>query len=162
VSLAEGNPASQFANDAIQLAWVIEEGLQGDQKVLDSYIDALEFEVADDTTAAVKELASIVAKPAHTPLRSRALFRIGELYQASGALDEAMKTYDAFVREYPTDIRVPDAQRRMGQVYEHGYGNTDLALKKYEDILLTYPHYIFLDEVREDVTRLRAHSMDQQ
>jgi tetratricopeptide (TPR) repeat protein len=162
VSLAEGNPASQFANDAIQLAWVIEEGLQGDQKILDSYIGALEFEVADDTTAAVKELGSIVAKPVHTPLRSRALFRIGELYQASGALDEAIETYNAFVREYPTDIRVPDAHRRMGQVYEHGYGNMDLALKKYEDILLTYPHYIFLDEVREDVTRLRDHTVDQQ
>jgi hypothetical protein len=50
---------------------------------------------------------------------------------------------------------VPDAHRRIGQVYEYGYRDAKLALEKYESILLSYPYYIFLDEVREDVTRLR-------
>ncbi len=160
-ALAEGNPSSQFTNDAIELAWVIQEGLQGDQKVLDQYIDALEYEVAEDTTRAIEALNSTLDYPADTPLRSRSLFRIGELYQGTGAFDDAVDAFTVFIRDYPADIRVPEAHRRIGQVYERGYNNTALALEKYEDILLSYPHYIFLDEVRDDVTRLRDHTGDQ-
>jgi tetratricopeptide (TPR) repeat protein len=161
VSLAEGNPASQFTNDAIQLSWVIEEGLQGDKKILDNYIDGLRFEVADDTTAAIEAYGEILAYPAETPMRARALFRTGELYQGIGPPDQAIEAFVSFVREYPTDTRVPDAHRRIGQVYERDLGDVALALEKYEDILLTYPHYIFLDEVRADVVRLREQAGNQ-
>ena len=154
-TMAEGNPASQFTNDAIKLAWVIEEGLQGDQRVLGRYIDALKYEVAEDTTKALDALGDIVSKPVETPLRLRALFRMGELYQESEKPSEALDAFERFVRDYPTDIRVPVAHRKIGQVYEYGLGNAALALEKYEDILLSYPHYIFLDEIRADVTRLR-------
>ncbi len=154
-SMAEGNPASQFTNDAIRLSWVIEEGLQGDQKVLGRFIDALKYEVAEDTTKALGALGDVVARPVETPLRSRALFRMGQLYQGSEKSKDALGAFEAFVRDYPTDTRVPDAHRKIAQVYEYGLGDTALALEKYEDILLSYPHYIFLDEIRADVTRLR-------
>ncbi len=154
-ALAEGNPSSRFTNDAIGLAWAIEEGLQGDQKVLGRYVAALRHEAAEDTTEAIGALGEIAALPVETPLRSRALLELGELYQSSGVFEKAMEAFETFVRDYPTDIRVPDAHRHIGQVYEFGYGDAKLALETYEDILLSYPHYIFLDEVREDVTRLR-------
>jgi tetratricopeptide (TPR) repeat protein len=154
-TMAEGNPASQFTNDAIQLAWIIEEGLQGDQRILGRYVEALKFEVAEDTTQALVALDSVIEKPVETPLRSRALFRKGELLQASEKPDDAITAYETFVRDYPADTKVPEAHRRIAQVYETGLGNAALALEKYEDILMTYPHYIFLDEVRADVTRLR-------
>lgn len=154
-SMAEGNPASQFTNDAIRLSWVIEEGLQGDQKVLGRFIDALKYEVAEDTTKALGALGDVVARPVETPLRSRALFRMGQLYQESERPQDALGAFEAFIRDYPTDTRVPDAHRKIAQVYEYGLGDAVLALEKYEDILLNYPHYIFLDEIRADVTRLR-------
>jgi tetratricopeptide (TPR) repeat protein len=155
-ALAESNPSSPFTNDAIDLAWAIEEGLQGDQKVLGGYVDALEYELAEDTTKAIDALNGITARPAETPLRSRSLLRIGELYQGSRMFDQAVGAFESFIRDYPKDVRVPDAERRIGQVYEYGYGDTSRALGKYEDILLSYPHYIFLDDVRQDVTRLRS------
>jgi tetratricopeptide (TPR) repeat protein len=161
VSLAEGNPASQFTNDAIQLSWVIEEGLQGEKKILDHYISGLRFEVADDTTAAIEEYSAILAYEIETPMRARALFRTGELYQGAGPPDRALNAFESFVRDYPADTRVPDAHRRIGQIYERDLGNVELALAKYEDILLTYPHYIFLDEVRADVIRLREQAGNQ-
>ncbi len=155
-ALAEANPSSPFTNDAIDLAWAIEEGLQGDQKVLGGYVDALECELAEDTTKAIGALNGITALPAETPLRSRSLLRIGALYQGSRMFDQAMGAFETFVRDYPKDVRVPDAERRIGQVYEYGFGDTGRALGKYEDILLSHPHYIFLDDVRQDVTRLRS------
>jgi tetratricopeptide (TPR) repeat protein len=154
-SLAEKNPASAMTNDAIQLAWAIEEGLQGNQKNLADYVTALRCEVAEDTTGAIDALKGIAAQPAETPLRSRSLLKTGELLFESGRFDEAVSAYETFVRDYPTDVRVADAQHAIARVYEYGYGDRQQALEKYEDILLTYPHYIYLDDVRADVNRLR-------
>ena len=154
-SLAKKNPSSKFTNDAIELAWIIEEGLQGDQRVLNSYARALHAELADDTTRVIEELKDITGSVKDTPLRARALIRLGELYEAQARHDEAIKAFETFLSDYPDDGRVADVNRKIGQVYENGYGNMDLALETYEEILLTHPYYIFLDEVREDVTRIR-------
>lgn len=155
-ALAQGNPSSRFTNDAIGLAWAIEEGLQGDEKMLARYVEALRYEVAEDTARVVATLGEIVARPVETPLRSRALFDLGGVYLGSGAFDNARDAFEKFVRDYPTDARVPDAWRGIGRVYEYGYADDKRALETYEEILLSYPHYIFLDEVRQDVSRLRG------
>jgi tetratricopeptide (TPR) repeat protein len=155
-SLAEKNPSSQFTNDAIELAWIIEEGLRGDQRVLNSYARALQSELADDTTRVIKELNDITGSIKDTPLRARALIRLGELYESQARYDEALRAFETFLSDYPTDGRADDVSRKIGQVYENGYGNMDLALETYEDILLAHPYYIYLDEVREDVTRIRT------
>jgi tetratricopeptide (TPR) repeat protein len=154
-SLAEKNPSSQFTNDAIELAWIIEEGLRGDQRVLHGYARALQSELADDTTRVMKELNDITGSTKDTPLRARALIRVGELYEAQASYEEAIRAFETFLSDYPDDGRVADVSRKIGRVYENGYGNMELALDTYEDILLAHPYYIFLDEVREDVTRIR-------
>jgi tetratricopeptide (TPR) repeat protein len=154
--LAEENPSSQFTNDAIYVAWIIEEGLQGEQHVLHKYMGGLKAELAGDTTAVISGMREITKLPDDTPLRPRALIKLGEMYHGSGRYQLAIDIYEQFVLEYPHDQELPDVQRKIGLVYEHGYGNTELALKKYENILVAYPHYLFLDEVRADVTRLRG------
>ena len=153
-ALAEGNPGSNFTNDAIELAWAIEDGLKGEQRVLKMYIGSIKAEVAQDTTGALRELRGIVQMPADTPLRKRSLFHMGLLYQASGKYNAALNACEQYLSDYATDIKLPDVQRRIGQIYE--VDDLDLALDKYEDILLAYPHYIFLDEVRADVVRVRG------
>lgn len=154
--LAEANPSSQFANDAIELAWAIEEGLKGEQKILHGYMKALRHELAGDTTAVIAELGAIVSQPKEIPLRGRAVIKLGEMYQGMEKYTEAVHTFERFLREYPKDILLPDVHRKIGQVYEVGFGNRPMALEKYENILILFPHYIFLDDVRADVTRLRA------
>ena len=153
--LAESNPSAQYTNDALHLAWELEEGLQGDQAVLATYLDALHAEIAADTTTAIAELGAIAKKPPETPLRSRAVVKLGDMYMGLGEYALAIDAYEGWLRDYPDDIEQPNVHRKIGQVYEWGYGRLDVALDKYEEILLLYPHYIFLDEVRDDVTRLR-------
>lgn len=154
-ALAEGNPSSQFTNDAIELAWIIEEGLQGDKTMLEHFLAAIKLELAADTTGIIAELRPISRSPVETPLRSRALIKLGDTYVASRQYDRALETFETFVADYPGEILLPDVHRRIGQVYEYGYGKKRLALRKYESILMLYPYYIFLDEVRSDVNRLR-------
>ena len=160
-ALAEKNPSSVYTNDAIELAWMIEEGLQGEQKNLHRFVDALKSELAGDTTLVIEKLSTLVELPVETPLRSRALIMLGEKYQGLGDYDEALRMYEMFLADYAKDIRAPDVRRKIAQVYEHGLGQTETALETYEAILVVYPHYIFLDEIRRDVTRIRE-SMGEQ
>ena len=82
--LAEANPASQYTNDAIYLAWEIEEGLQGEQRFLGLYLAALHAEIAADTSEAVADLVQITSQPPETPLRSRSILKLGDMYQGLG------------------------------------------------------------------------------
>ena len=52
----------------------------------------------------------------------------------------------------------PAVRRSLGRVYEVGLGQYAQALREYEQILMSYPQYAMLDEVRQDVLRCRAAS----
>jgi tetratricopeptide (TPR) repeat protein len=96
-----------------------------------------------------------VNEPAHETLRPRALFKLGQTLYERGDLERAVAALTRFLQEYPEEDMRPDVQRQIAAVYEFGYEEYDRALKEYEDVLLNYPDYAFLDEVRKDVRRLR-------
>jgi tetratricopeptide (TPR) repeat protein len=154
-ALAENNPSSQFTNDAIEMGWIIEEGLQGQQDILKRYVAALRSELAQDTTRVVADLKFIAAHNAETPLRARSLIKLGEVYEGQGSHEQAIASLEVFIEDYPKHQQLPEVYHKIGRIYEVGYGNPEVALEKYEDILLLFPHYMFLNEVRSDVTRLR-------
>jgi tetratricopeptide (TPR) repeat protein len=153
--LAESNSASAYTNNAIKMAWVIEEALQYDSGSLETYASARQSEMLGDTSAVLAKLGSIVAEPEYETLRPRALFWMGRTLQASGYLDGAIQMYNQFLKEYAGDPRGPDVQRAIAAVYEFGYEEYEKALREYEVVLMMYPDYAFLDEVRKDVRRLR-------
>ncbi len=154
-SLAKENPASPYTNDAIELAWIIEEGRQRDEKKLDRFIDVLKAEMSRDTARVVENLESFNAEGPGAVLRERALFKLGEVYAQMGDYESALARLQSFLEDYPRHDLRPDVHRAVARIYEHGYGNTELALKEYENILVKYPHYLFLDEVRNDINRLK-------
>ncbi len=153
--LAQFNPASTYTNNAIKMAWVIEEALQYDSGSLEAYVSARQSEMLGDTSAVLTKLGSIVAAPEYETLRPRALFWMGQTLYASGDLDGAIKLYNQFLKEYAGDPRGPEVQRAIAAVYEFGYEEYEKALREYEVVLMLYPDYAFLDEVRKDVRRLR-------
>jgi len=154
--LAEEVPSSPYTNDAIENAWIIQEGMQFGSKSLDTYFQARRAEMVGDTATVVSRLEQIVAQPQSEPLRPRALFELGTTLYESGQLDSSVAVLSRFLKEYSEDDMRPDVQRQLAVVYERGYAQYDRALKEYESVLLNYPDYAFLDEVREDVRRLRG------
>jgi tetratricopeptide (TPR) repeat protein len=153
--LAEQVPESPYTNDAIETAWILEEGLQFESKSLGTFFEAVQADMVGDTATAVARLETIVAQPVYETLRPRALFRLGRALYHSGDLDRAVAALTRFMKEYPEEDMRPDVQRQIAAVYEFGYERYDRALAEYEDVLLNYPDYAFLDEVRKDVRRLR-------
>jgi len=155
-SLAEGAPGSVFTNDAIETAWVIEEGLMLKSGSLDDYMTAAKAAMIGDTTAVVSKLQAIVGREIHDPLRPRALHQMGLLLFDQGSYDAALAALQTYLKDYPKNDERAAVTRDIGRVYEVGLGRYNDALKEYEQILLTYPDYAMLDDVRRDVQRVRS------
>ncbi len=155
-ALAEGDPSSSFTNDAIETAWVIEEGLMLESGSLDDLVAAEKAAMVGDTTTMVSKYRSIAAHEVHDPLRPRALHRLGLVFFDQGAYDAALAVLQSYLKDYPKDDACPAVTRDIGRVYEVGLGRYSDALKEYEKILLEYPDYAMLDDVRRDVQRVRA------
>lgn len=154
-AFAERSPGSAFTNDAIDLAWAIELGIRLDETMLDRYIDALRSEYAGDSSATLAALESFEELEPGTPLRPRALMRLGDLYRERGEFQKALRVFGLFLEQYPDHAFAPDVERRIGEVYEFGLADAPRALERYEHVLMAYPEYVFLDEVRREIVRLR-------
>lgn len=155
-SLAEGTPGSAYTNDAIEAAWIIEEGLMLKSPSLDDYVAAAKASMVGDTVVVVSKLTAIVAREAHDPLRPRALHELGLLYFDQGKFDAALAALQAYLKDYPKSDERAAVTRDVGRVYEVGLGSYQQALGEYERILMEYPEYAMLDDVRRDVQRVRS------
>jgi tetratricopeptide (TPR) repeat protein len=155
VALAESDPASPYTNNSIEAAWVIEEALQYGSESLETYLSARRSEMLGDTVAVMAKLGSIVAGPVRETLRPRALFELGQTQYETGDFEGALSRYNQFLKEYAAEPLRPDVQRSMAALYEYGLEEYERALREYEIVLMLYPDYAFLDEVRKDVRRLR-------
>jgi len=154
-ALAESDPASPYTNDAIEVAWVLEEAAQYQSKALPAYVEAVRARMIGDTATVEARLEAIVAMPVHETLRPRALFWLGRTQRQSGDLHGALITLRRFLEEYPDEQMRPDVKREVAAVYEFGFEQYERALSEYESVLIEFPEYAFLDEVRKDVRRLR-------
>jgi tetratricopeptide (TPR) repeat protein len=135
---------------------VIEEGLKLGSKSLDDLVDARKAEMAGDTATAVTRLEAIAAREEFDPLRPPALNRLGLLLFEQGHYEASLAMLRRFLDDYPDHDQAPVVRRTVGRVYEVGLGRYDEALKEYEQVLMSYPQYALLDDVRRDVTRVRA------
>jgi tetratricopeptide (TPR) repeat protein len=154
-SMAEADPSSPYTNNAIETAWVLEEALTYDSESLAAYMEAQQSRMLGDTAAVVSKLENIVAGPVSEVLRPRALFQLGQTLYESGDLDGALRRFRQFLKEYLENPLRPDVQRSIAAVYEFGYEEYERALREYEVVLMMYPDYAFLDEVRKNIRRLR-------
>jgi tetratricopeptide (TPR) repeat protein len=155
-SLAEKAPFSEFTNDAIEVAWVLQEGLQLKSQSLDDYSASLRADMTGDTTTVVTHLTAIVGRNADDPLRPRALKQLGDVLFEAGNYDGSIANLRRFLEEYPENDDCAEVQRAIGRTYEVGLGRYADALKEYEHVLVAYPDYAMLDDVRHDVERVRA------
>ena len=154
-ALAEAAPSSAYTNDAIETAWVIEEANMYRSQSLDDWFSARKAEMVGDTTAMLARYQSIGSRGVDDPVRPRALHELGLVLFDQGSYDAAIAALRRFLADYPADDMSPVVLRSIGQVYELGLGQYDHAQHEYEQILMSYPDYAMLDDIRRDITRVR-------
>lgn len=68
---------------------------------------------------------------------SRAIWRAADAFDRAGDLRQAAAVLDRFVADRPTSNRVPEALRRLGQMYQ-AIGDYDRAIERYQESLAQF------------------------
>jgi tetratricopeptide (TPR) repeat protein len=105
-ALAESDPASSYANNSIEAAWIIEEALTYGSDSLPVFMSARQSRMLGDTTAVIAKLESIVAGPVTDSLS----FRRPRGFAA------ALRAVSAGVYERPATTRGPASHRRRVRI----------------------------------------------
>jgi tetratricopeptide (TPR) repeat protein len=72
-----------------------------------------------------------------------------------GSYDASIAALRRFLSDYPASDMSPVVLRSIGNVYETGLGQYDRALHEYEQVLMSYPEYAMLDDIRRDIQRVK-------
>ncbi len=78
-------------------------------------------------------------------------FVIAEKYQRSGDLQQALTRYQIFLKRVRKDERIPLALQRMAEIHLK-LKNPEKALTSLEKLSNTYPDYIWMPEVRYQIS----------
>ena len=67
-----------------------------------------------------------------------AMWQAAEAFDLAGARQEMIEVLEAFVREYPESVRVPEAILQLGRAYQSS-GNLAKAVENYQENLISFP-----------------------
>jgi tetratricopeptide (TPR) repeat protein len=153
---AENYPHLDEANDALDLAWVLELSRQEEEgAIVSSWIELVRSNLAHRLDAELEVLDRMIEQFPDSPVRPRALSERGDVAFEAGEFDVALTAYRELLEEYPDNRLAASALHGMGRVYLLAFNDPERALFEYEMILTRYPDYVFLDEVRDGIRIMR-------
>ncbi len=172
-SLASEHPDWEFANDALDRAFLLMENSgrsQGGWVSFDagggapdvSGLDPLALYAAaefltsiDRPDSAVGYLTAIVNVHSESPLVDDALLSASDLHLALGNVDEALAGLTSLAEDYPDSRLAPLALEKLGDIWWQERGDGRRALEEYAKGLDRYPSSLIAPRVRDKVARLR-------
>jgi tetratricopeptide (TPR) repeat protein len=152
-SLAEEAPEDRLANDCLDLALLLNEGI--DPATLGVYGEAVQARLLRDRNRQRTALTTLVQKHGSTALAPVAQYDLGVLAADGHDPVTAIAQFTAVLTEHPKHRLAPRALEGIGdlQLAQH---RTDLAIASWERLLVEYPDDLFLDGVRKKLLAARA------
>jgi tetratricopeptide (TPR) repeat protein len=154
-ALAGDHPDWEYANDALERVFLIQEGTEAGGDVLGLYATAEFLNAIGRPDSALTYLTSIIESDAHGPLADDASLRAGELYLQLGDVEQAMAMCRSVVEYDPEGRLAPLAQERLGDILWEKKGDGRAALDEYIKGLDRYPNSLVAPRVRDKVSKLR-------
>ena len=153
-ALAEEAPEDRLANDCLDLALLLNEGIA--PEVLGVYGDAVQARLLRDRKRQRAALTTLVEKHSTTPLAPVAQYEIGTLLADAHDTEAALAQFAAMLQQHPKHRLAPRALEATGDLQRDALHRLDLAVASYERLLLEYPEDLFLDGVRKKLLAARA------
>jgi TolA-binding protein len=154
--LAGDFPQGFYVNDALIQALFLSEGLAGDQEVLKAYAGAMRLVLERRYGAALEMFERLQAEYSSDQLADQVLMQTALTRNRIDQHHEALADLQELLARHPDSRLCPDALRRMGEIYEFRLHDLPAARQVYERLLAEYPRYIFIDEVRQKLRRLKG------
>jgi tetratricopeptide (TPR) repeat protein len=172
-SLASEHPDWEFANDALDRAFLLMENSgrsPGGWVSFDPGVDApdvsgldplalyaaAEFLTSiDRPDSALGYLTAIVSAHSESPLVDDAMLSASDLHLTLGNVGEAIAGLASLAKDYPDSRLAPLALEKLGDIWWQERGDGRRALEEYAKGLDRYPNSLIAPRVRDKVARLR-------
>ena len=157
VSRIMDDPTSDFANDAIQLAGVLDENHKPNTlPTLKLYAAANLAEFRREWKEALEGYRTITVTAPSSPIADDATLRLAEMEVKLGLPDSAATTLETMQDKMTSSPLLDQAAFRAAEIVERDLHDKKRAQKMYEDFLERYPRSNFDPEARARARRLRG------
>lgn len=148
-------PKGYFVNDALKLIMLIDDA--GDNReILYDYSNALLFEQKNQPDSTIYYLDK-VAKTSQPGLADLALYRLMSAYLAQSDTTSVLSTIERVEAEFPESYYRPFCIKTKADIYLE-QKKVEPASELYKKLLLEYPNYPFISEVRDILRGLESGS----
>jgi len=148
------SPQSRIYNDVLDLLIFIEKNKRSDEGAPREYARAQALIQQRKYSEAISLLEEIRRIYIYHQISDDTLYMIGKLKGIIGDYVGAVEAFRELIKDYPTSPRADEAQLRIGELYEICIGNSALAEKEYETLLVNFPNSIYIDETRKRIRKL--------
>lgn len=151
LDVLKGATSKLIANDAMELALLIEENIDMDSTYTtlsyfaraDLLVWQKRYEEAFKVYDTIEEIF-----PGHTILPNVS-YRKAEIYQSLKNIDTSIYFYNQVLTKYPYASIADNALIKLARIYDNTLNNKQRAKEYYEKILLDYPGSLFTIEARK-------------
>jgi tetratricopeptide (TPR) repeat protein len=155
-NLVGGYPQGFTVNDALLLSLLIDEASAENESALQTFSGAMLLARQRRYQKALESFERFGEQFPSSPLMDDVLMQRALIRERLGRYDEALADLQDLIAEYPESRLCPQALRHIGEIYEHRLKDLPAARQTYERLLSEYPNYLFLNEVRRTLRRLKG------
>jgi TolA-binding protein len=162
LDVLKSSTSEMIANDAMQLALLIEDnlGLDSIEKPLKLYAEADFLVYKNQFTEAEKKLDSINAMYPHHSLDDEILMERAQIAFKQRDYPKALTFYTRVYTEYGKDILGDDALFKAAELEEQYLNEPIKAKDLYEKLIINYPGSVYTVEARSRFRRLRGDAVN--
>jgi tetratricopeptide (TPR) repeat protein len=147
-----------IANDAMELSLLISDNMDPDSTYTAlayfSRADLLKYRNQD--SLALLTLDSIRQLAVFHPLDDEVLFSKAEIFIREKDYQAADSALSDIVKVYPEDILADNALFKRAELQAEAFGNKQLAMELYQQLMLDYPGSLYATEARKRYRQLRG------
>lgn len=153
-ALVKRFPKGKFVNDALMLITFIDEHRSSPEALEKFALSVLRGrqKKPEEALELLEQLRTDFPAPS---FHDDVLLSIGRLKAEQGNVLGAIQTYRDLVAAHPDSRLAPEAQKRIGELYEERLKDMKQAMQAYEAVLTQYPDSVLADEVRRRLGELR-------
>jgi tetratricopeptide (TPR) repeat protein len=147
-----------IANDALELSLLIMDNIDLDSTYtgLGYYSRADLLSYMNQDMEALKVLDTIKMLGLYHSLDDEVLYKKAEIYIKLKRFEKADSLLNRLITDYPYDILADNALFKRAELQESVFGNEEVAMDLYQQILTDYTGSLFVSEARKRFRRLRG------
>jgi TolA-binding protein len=158
--ISNENMNQDYANDALELSFLIQENKDKNPDALRLYSSARKAGLQKNYTLAADTLKTILEKFPSAPIVELALLDLGNIESLQGNYQQSISNYEKLLNDHPESVYNALAQKRIAEIHEIHLADLQKAFQAYEKVLVNYPMSVYTEEVRQKLRELQGRQLN--